>query len=65
MRDCASWAGATVLDVVVNYTGIKNLTLGLNVDDGWEDDEASLVAAATRPDHDARGWGWTAYAAYD
>src|SRR5262245_5344600 len=28
----------TVLDWVVNYTAIKNLTLGLNVDYGWEPD---------------------------
>jgi hypothetical protein len=55
----------TVLDLVVNYTGIKRLTLGLNVDYGWEDREASLVAAATRQNNDASWWGWAAYAAYD
>jgi hypothetical protein len=54
-----------VLDLVVNYTGIKGLTLGLNVDYGWEDNEASLVAAATRRNNDASWWGWAAYAAYD
>jgi hypothetical protein len=55
----------TVLDLVVNYTGIKALTLGLNVDYGWEDREASLAAAATRQNNDASWWGWAAYAAYD
>lgn len=54
-----------VLDLVVNYTGIKNLTLGLNYDYGWEDDEASLLGSATRRDSDASWWGWAAYAAYD
>jgi len=55
----------TVLDLVVNYTGFKNLTLGLNYDYGWEDDEASLVSSGTRRDRDASWWGWAAYAAYD
>jgi hypothetical protein len=55
----------TVLDLVVSYTGIPRLTLGLNVDYGWEDQEASLVAAATRQNNDASWWGWAAYAAYD
>lgn len=54
-----------VLDLVANYTGIKNLTLGLNVDYGWEDEEASLVSSGTRRDRDASWWGWAAYAAYD
>jgi hypothetical protein len=57
--------GRTVLDLVVSYTGIKGLTLGFNVDYGWEPREASLVAAATRQDSDASWWGWAAYAAYD
>jgi hypothetical protein len=35
-----------VADLVVNYTGIERLTLGLNGDYGHEDDEASLVAAS-------------------
>jgi hypothetical protein len=55
----------TVLDLVVNYTGIPKLTLGLNVDYGWENREASLVAAGTRQNNDASWWGWAAYAAYD
>ena len=55
----------TVFDLVVNYTGIKNLTLGLNYDYGWEDDEASLLASGTRSNADASWWGWAAYAAYD
>ena len=54
-----------MLDLVVTYTGIPKLTLGLNVDYGWEDREASLVAAGTRQNNDASWWGWAAYAAYD
>jgi putative OmpL-like beta-barrel porin-2 len=55
----------TVLDLVSTYSGIKNLTLGLNFDYGWEDDEASLAAAGTRQNNDASWWGWAGYAAYD
>lgn len=55
----------TAFDLVVNYTGIRRLTLGLNVDYGLEEDEASLVASGTRRDTDASWWGWAAYAAYD
>jgi hypothetical protein len=55
----------TVIDLVATYTGIPKLTLGLNVDYGWEDREASLVAAATRTDSDASWWGYAVYAAYD
>jgi hypothetical protein len=55
----------TVLDLVATYTGIKNVTLGANVDYGWEDHEASLVAAATRSDTTATWWGVAGYAAYD
>jgi Putative beta-barrel porin-2, OmpL-like. bbp2 len=55
----------TVLDFVFNYTGFKNLTLGLNVDYGWEYDEAYLKSTGTRQDNDASWWGWAAYAAYD
>lgn len=55
----------TVLDFVANYTGIKNLTLGTNVDYGWEYDEAFLKSIATRSDADANWWGYAAYAAYD
>ncbi|MBI4636754.1 MAG: porin [Candidatus Rokubacteria bacterium] len=54
-----------VLDFVVNYTGIKNLTLGLNLDIGHEEDEPSLAASGTRAGTDASWWGWAAYAAYD
>ena len=35
-------------DFIAVYTGIKNLTLALNVDYGWEYNEASLVASGTR-----------------
>lgn len=54
-----------VLDWVFNYTGIKNLILGANVDYGHEDNEASLRAAATRQNNDASWWGWAGYVAYD
>ncbi len=46
----------TVLDFVANYTGIKNLTLGLNVDYGWEQEEAFLKSIGTRSDFDSRWW---------
>ena len=55
----------TVLDFVFNYTGVKNLTLGLDVDYGWEYDEAYLASTGTRQDNNASWWGWAAYAAYD
>lgn len=55
----------TVLDLVATYTGVKNLTLGLNVDYGWEEDEAALAASGTRSDHDASWWGYAGYVAYD
>jgi putative OmpL-like beta-barrel porin-2 len=54
----------TVLDWTLNYTGIKNLTLGANVDYGWENKEPSLVAAGLS-DTTARWWGIAGYAAYD
>ncbi len=52
-----------VTDLVVNYVGIKKVTLGLNVNVGGEQDEPNL--AATRRDADASWWGAAAYAAYD
>ena len=55
----------TVLDFVVTYTGIKNLTLAANVDYGWEKDEAFLKSIATRQDFDSRWWGYAGYVAYD
>ena len=54
-----------VLDLVTTYTGIKNTTLGLNVDYGFEKDEAFLASLGTRQDNDARWWGVAGYAAYD
>src|SRR5262245_21753761 len=54
-----------LLDYVINYTGFKGFTLGLNVDYGWEYDEAFLKASGTRGDNDASWWGWAAYVAYD
>jgi len=54
-----------VVDLVFNYTGIKNLTLGLNVDVGGEENEASLAASGTRQDTDASWSGWAMYGAYD
>ena len=61
-RDCCP---RTVLDLVVNYTGIKNLTLGFNFDYGWENNEASLRASGTRQNNDATWWGYAGYVAYD
>jgi hypothetical protein len=55
----------TVLDLVVNYTGIKGLTLGANLDWGFEVDEASLRGSGTRSGNDAHWWGYALYAAYD
>lgn len=55
----------TLLDGTVNYTGMKQVTLGLNVDYGFEDNEASLAASGTRRNTDATWWGWAAYGAYD
>jgi Putative beta-barrel porin-2, OmpL-like. bbp2 len=54
-----------VLDLVANYTGLKNTTLGLNVDYGFEQDEAFLTGLGTRQDNDARWWGVAGYVAYD
>jgi hypothetical protein len=54
-----------VLDWVLNYTGFTKTTLGLNVDYGHEQREASLEALGTRRDTDATWWGWAAYVAYD
>jgi hypothetical protein len=54
----------TVVDFVGNYTGIKGLTLGVNVDYGWEVDEPSL--ADTRSESkNAHWWGAAVYGAYD
>jgi hypothetical protein len=54
-----------VVDWVFNYTGIKNLTLGLNVDYGHEEKEALITSLGSRQDTDASWWGWAAYMAYD
>jgi hypothetical protein len=54
----------TVLDLVATYTGIPKLTLGLNVDYGWEVDEPSLVGTRGSSTN-AHWWGYAAYAAYD
>jgi hypothetical protein len=53
------------MDFVGSYTGIKKLTLAVNVGYGREEDEASLLASGTRDHSDAHWWGWAAYAAYD
>src|SRR5438445_3775518 len=55
----------TVLDWTATYTGLKNVTLGANLDYGWETKEASLVASGTRNDADASWWGIAGYGAYD
>ena len=54
-----------VLDLVVNYTGLKSTTLGLNVDYGFEQDEAFLRSLGTRQNNDATWWGIAGYAAYE
>ena len=54
-----------VVDFVLAYTGIKNLTLALNVDYGHEDDEALIRSLNTRRRTDASWWGWSLQAAYD
>jgi hypothetical protein len=54
-----------VLDWVVTYTGIKNLTLGVNVDYGHEQKEAFIASLDTRKNTDATWWGWAGYVAYD
>jgi hypothetical protein len=54
-----------VLDWVFNYTGFKNLALGLNVDYGHEDKEASLTSLGTRENTNATWRRWAAYVAYD
>src|SRR5438034_706514 len=46
-------------------SGLKNVTLGANLDYGWETKEASLVASGTRNDTDASWWGIAGYGAYD
>jgi putative OmpL-like beta-barrel porin-2 len=54
-----------VLDWVLNYTGFKGLTLGLNVDYGHEQKEAFITSLDTRKNKDATWWGWAGYVAYD
>jgi hypothetical protein len=54
-----------VLDWVLNYTGFKNLTLGVNVDYGHEQNEAFVASLGTRQNTDATWWGWAGYVAYD
>ncbi len=54
-----------VLDAVLNYTGFKKWTLGLNVDYGHEQSEAFAQSLNTRADTHATWWGWAGYAAYD
>lgn len=54
----------TVLDFTMNYTGIKGVTIGANVDYGWENREPSLVAAGLS-DTKATWWGVAGYLGYD
>jgi hypothetical protein len=54
----------TVLDLTATYTGIKNLTLGVNVDYGWEIDEPSLAGTRSSSTN-AVWWGYAGYVAYD
>src|SRR3989442_1453339 len=53
----------TVLDLVVSYTGIKKLTIGLGADYGRESKEPTIVD--TRDDTTATWYGIAGYAAYD
>src|SRR5438128_3867386 len=53
----------TVLDWTANYTCLTNVTLGANLDYGWEVKEPFL--GETRKDNDATWWGIAGYAAYD
>jgi hypothetical protein len=55
----------TVFDLVTTYTGIKNLTLGANLDYGFEYNEGFLKGLGTRSDADATFWGLAGYVAYD
>ena len=54
----------TVLDLTASYTGIKNLTLGANLDYGWEVDEPSLIGTRSSSTT-ARWYGVAGYVAYD
>ena len=54
----------TVLDWTLSYNGLKNTVLGANFDYGWENKEASLVAAGLSHTT-ATWWGLAGYAAYD
>jgi Putative beta-barrel porin-2, OmpL-like. bbp2 len=54
----------TVLDLTASYTGIKNLTLGANLDYGWEVDEPSLISTRSSSTT-ARWYGVAGYVAYD
>jgi len=54
-----------VLDLVLTYVGFKQTTLGLNVDYGFENDEAFLTSLGTRQNTDATWWGVAGYLAYD
>lgn len=54
-----------MLDWVFSYTGIKNLTLALNIDYAHEDNEAFLTSLGTRSNTDASWYGVAAFAAYD
>lgn len=47
-----------VVDLVLSYTGVTGLSLGLNADYGWEQDAAPDGGTAV-------WWGAAAYAAYD
>lgn len=54
----------TVFDFIGAYTGIKNLTLALNADYGWEYNEPNLVPTRSNS-NDPWWWGVAGYAAYD
>jgi hypothetical protein len=52
-----------VVDLTTTYTGIPNLTLGLNVDYGRQDDDVFLTSQGI--DRAAQWYGIAGYAAYD
>jgi hypothetical protein len=54
----------TVFDFIAAYTGVKNLTLALNADYGWEYNDPNLVPTRSNS-NDPWWWGVAGYVAYD
>ena len=53
-----------VIDLTGTYTGISNLTLGVNFDYGWQANDVFLTSQGLG-DESAKWYGIAAYAAYD